>query len=60
MIKGHRQRLLIHPTLLSPTVIAEEVALVRGVHNDRILRESVLIQEVQQAAYILIDGVHAA
>ena len=56
----HAQRLLVHPALVVPAVIAEIEALVGVVDDDGVLGEAGLVEIVEHAAEVLVDGSDAA
>src|SRR3546814_4718897 len=51
----HLQRFLVDEPLVEPAMLAEKEALIRGVDDDGIFRDAVLVEPVEQPADILVD-----
>ena len=58
--QGGAERFLEDPSLVKPAVLAEEEPLVRGVDDDRIVGDPLLVQGVEHPADALVNGLHAA
>src|SRR6185437_13856759 len=48
------QRLLVHEAFIKPTVVTQKEAVVAGVNDDCIVRETTLLQELKQPADVVI------
>ena len=51
----HVQRLLVHPALVEPAVLAQIEALVGGVDHDRVVGQARLLEVIQHPAHAVID-----
>ena len=56
----HHQRLLVHPALVVPAVVAEVEALVGAVDDDGVVGEALLLEPVHEPADALVDAADAA
>src|SRR3546814_4069733 len=54
-LERHLQRFLVDEPLVEPAMLAEKEALIRGVDDDGIFRDAVLVEPVEQPADILVD-----
>ena len=57
--EGHLERLLVHPPLVKPAVLAEVEALVRGVHHERILVEPGFFEVIENPPDGAVHSRHA-
>ena len=50
----HAQRLLIHKPLVEPAVIAQEEAMVSGKDDDCVVRETIVVEKLEEPADVVI------
>ena len=58
--QGSAERLLEDPALVEPAVLAQVEALVGRVDDDGVVGQPLVVEELQQAADPLVDGLDAA
>ena len=56
----HAETLFVHPTLVEPTVLAKEPALIACVDDDRVVREAESVEFFEDAADRVIDALRGA
>lgn len=58
--EGHADGFFVHHAFVEPAVVAEEEALVGGVDDEGVVAEVVVIEIVEEAADVVVDGADAA